>query len=65
VISGCCQGLDDVPELMGGLREAVDEEHGALGPGCCRGVALLIVDTYFGVGLREICLMRLNYWDGG
>lgn len=56
VIAGGGKGHEDMPELVRGLGEAVDEEDGAFLGGAGGGFGFDVVDADFGVGLLEVDL---------
>ena len=65
VIAGGGQGHEDMPELVRGLGEAVDEEDGAFLGGAGGGFGFDVVDADFGVGLLEVDLTVGQLGVGG
>ncbi len=59
-----CEGHDHVPELIGGLGEAVDEEDSAFGGGG-GGEAFGVEDADFRVGLLDPGLAVAGFRGGG
>ncbi len=64
-VAGVGEGDEDVAELVGCFREAVDEEDGAFGLWGGGGEAFGVEDAEFGVGVLEPGLAVVWFGGGG